>query len=72
MIKVKAIRDGYYDHKRRRPGTKSEFFSIKDESEFSKEWMAKVDAKGGAAGKQKPGKKSEESQEEPLAEDQVI
>ena len=39
-IKVKAIRLGYYKHRRRKEGS---LFVIKDEKEFSKVWMKKVD-----------------------------
>ena len=40
-MKVKAIRLGYYEHARRREG---DIFHIK-ESEFSKNWMERIDDK---------------------------
>jgi hypothetical protein len=40
MITVRAIRLGYYGHKRRREG---EEFSIRNESDFSPKWMERLD-----------------------------
>lgn len=42
MIRVKATRLGYYGIHRRRPG---DVFDIKEEKEFSEEWMEKVGPK---------------------------
>jgi hypothetical protein len=39
-MKVRAKRQGSYDHKRRRPGV---VFDIKSEQEFSVLWMEKVE-----------------------------
>jgi hypothetical protein len=50
-ITVKAVIKGYYAHRRIKEG---QHFVIKNEKEFSKEWMQKVDAK--AAKKQEPEK----------------
>lgn len=38
---VEAIRLGYYGNKRIREG---QLFNIKDESEFSSQWMKKIEA----------------------------
>lgn len=40
-ITVKANRLGYYKHKRRKEG---DVFVIKNEKEFSKNWMTKVES----------------------------
>lgn len=42
MIKVRATQLGYYGLKRRREG---DIFFIKNEAQFSKKWMVKVDDK---------------------------
>lgn len=39
-MKVKAIKLGFYDNLRRREGV---IFEIKNESQFSKKWMERVD-----------------------------
>lgn len=41
-LKVKATKMVYYGLKRRRPGTKSEIFEIKDEKEFTPSCMEPV------------------------------
>ena len=38
-MEVKAIKLGYYDHKRRRVGS---VFELKDAKDFSEKWMIKV------------------------------
>lgn len=38
-MKVKAKRMGYYNHKRRSEGS---VFHLKDEKEFSKNWMVEI------------------------------
>ena len=42
-MKVKAVKLGYYKHKRRYPG---EVFELNDEKLFSQKWMKKVDIDG--------------------------
>lgn len=39
-MKVKAIKLGFYDDSKKKPG---DVFEIASEKEFSKHWMAKVD-----------------------------
>lgn len=53
-MKVKAIRMGFYDLKRKKPGS---VFTIKSEKEFSKEWMERLD--GLAPASVEPPKASE-------------
>jgi len=47
-MKVRAIRLGYYNHKRRREG---EIFELLDDKSFSNKWMEKLE---GATRKAKP------------------
>lgn len=57
-MKVRAIRLGYYNHKRRREG---EIFEVLDDKAFSKVWMEKI----GEAPKPKP----KASPKEPVSQD---
>jgi hypothetical protein len=66
-MKVEAIRLGYYDMKRRRPG---QVFVLKSEKEFSKEWMAAVDGNGPKAKKLEPKQKPKVA--ESVADTEVI
>jgi len=61
-MKVKAIKLGYYGHKRRQEGS---VFFLKDKSHFSKKWMEEVEVKaqsksfeGPEGEKQAPKKKA--------------
>ncbi len=60
-MQVKAIRTGFYNNSRRVPGTKTAIFALKNEKDFRKSWMQKVDPKKGKA-------KQEEQPEEQLSE----
>lgn len=39
-MKVRAVREGYYRLKRQKPGS---IFFLKDEKDFSKKWMKKLE-----------------------------
>lgn len=41
-MKVRAIRLGYYNHRRRREG---DIFELLDDKAFSEKWMEKLDGK---------------------------
>lgn len=49
-MKVRAVRLGYYNHKRYRPGA---VFVLKDEKLFSSKWMEKVEDESPKRGKGK-------------------
>ena len=53
-MKVKALKLGYYGHKRRHEG---DVFFLKDAKDFSKKWMAEVEVK--AQGKSFEGPEGE-------------
>ena len=51
-MKVKAIKMGYYNDRRQKPGA---VFHLNDANHFSENWMEKVESKPKA--KEKPAKK---------------
>ena len=61
-MKVRAIRLGYYNHKRRREG---EIFELLDDKSFSNRWMEKLE---GATPKAKPKVVEEQEAQSPSEE----
>lgn len=66
---VEAIRLGYYGNKRIREG---QMFNIKDETEFSKQWMKKVGGKKEAKAATKEKVVVEFDQDETKDSDEIV
>lgn len=65
-MRVRAVKLGYYNLKRRKPEVE---FDIRSEKEFSSRWMAKVEDEAASS---KKSKKAVKEVDLPLVEEDVI